>query len=69
MHADRGGFAFTGNSHLFDPEFAEIVVDGVLAVVSVRGHRAGRAPGTRGDPPDRRGQLRRIGWVADGASN
>ncbi|SHY36498.1 Uncharacterised protein [Mycobacteroides abscessus subsp. abscessus] len=40
------------------------VLDAFLAVAAVGGDGAWRAPGSLGDPPDRRRQLRRVGRVA-----
>jgi hypothetical protein len=62
--AGLAGSAFAGDYHGPDAELVQVVLDARLAVAAIGGDGPRAPPGPADDPPDRRGELRRVGGVA-----
>src|SRR5215213_6653831 len=57
----RAGLPFSRYGDGSHADLAQVVVDSGLAIAAVGGHRAGHRADSVADPPDRRGELRRVG--------
>jgi len=60
----RRRLALAGDDHGAHAKVEQLLVDLRFAVAAVRGDRAHHLPEQGLDTPDRRGQHRRVGWVA-----
>lgn len=63
--ADRSRLALARDRHPSDAELVQFLVHHGLAVAAIGGHRPGNPARPGRDPLDRRGQQRRIQWVAN----
>src|SRR3954470_20708272 len=59
--ASLAGSALAGDHHGPDPELLQVVVDAGLAVAAIGGHGPRTPPSPGDDPPDRRGEVGRVG--------